>query len=232
MFIEIVKERRLPVPELNLTSNEVSDSHFVLSVDEITIDELGVRSSNANSFPNMFMISEPVELRWSLETADIMGASYVNMRDVWPTSISTLVLIVIVASLPAGTLELNEESDVQRLGLHVEWVNFNFGLESAAPKLDPITVTIPLPFLGEFAGLANLALGTMYEKLRVNEFTINELLTKTKRDNDVPLIILEIVEESLIQVDIELEERPCFIRPEMRKPWPNKFDKTEPVVGM
>jgi hypothetical protein len=63
MFIEIVKERRVPVPELNLTSNEVSDSHFVLSVDEIANDELGVRSSNANSFPNTFMISEPVELR-------------------------------------------------------------------------------------------------------------------------------------------------------------------------
>jgi hypothetical protein len=137
-----------------------------------------------------------------------------------------------VASLPAGTLELNEESDVQKLGLHVVWVNFNFGLESAAPKLDPITVVITLPFLGEFAGLANLALGNMYEKLRVNEFTINELLTKTKRDNDVPLITLEIVEESLIQVDIELEERPCFTRPEMRKPWPNKSDKTEPVVGI
>lgn len=63
VFIEIVKERRLPVPELNLASNEVSDSHFVLSLDEIANDELGVRSSYANSFPNMFMMSEPVELR-------------------------------------------------------------------------------------------------------------------------------------------------------------------------
>lgn len=65
-----------------------------------------------------------------------------------------------MASLPAGTLELNEESDVQKLGLHVVWVNFNFGLESAAPKLDPITVVITLPFLGEFAGLTPVAIGT------------------------------------------------------------------------
>ena len=62
-FIDIIIERKLPVPELNLTRNEVSDNHLVISVDDAATDELGVRSSNANSFPNRFRILDPVELR-------------------------------------------------------------------------------------------------------------------------------------------------------------------------
>jgi hypothetical protein len=62
-FIETVRERSLPEPEPNLTRNEVSDSHTVTSVAVPAKDELGVRSSNENSFPNMFNIFEPVELR-------------------------------------------------------------------------------------------------------------------------------------------------------------------------
>jgi hypothetical protein len=41
-FIEIIKERVFPEPELNLTCNDVSDSHLVHSVVEPAREELGV----------------------------------------------------------------------------------------------------------------------------------------------------------------------------------------------
>ncbi len=90
----------------------------------------------------------------------MMGASNVNILDVRPTSNATLVTMVIEASLPAGTLQLNDESEIHRLGLQVVCVNFNLGVVSMTPKLAPITETITLPFLGEFAGLTPVAIGT------------------------------------------------------------------------
>jgi hypothetical protein len=90
----------------------------------------------------------------------MIGASNENIRDVRPTSNSTLVLIVIEASLPAGTLQLINESEIHRLGLQVVSVNFNFGVVSKLPKLAPNTETITLPFLGEFAASTPVAIGT------------------------------------------------------------------------
>jgi hypothetical protein len=40
------------------------------------------------------------------------------------------------------------------------------------------------------------------------------------------------IEESLIQLEIELDEWLCFIRPEMPRPWPNTDNETDPVVGI
>jgi hypothetical protein len=40
------------------------------------------------------------------------------------------------------------------------------------------------------------------------------------------------MDDSLIQIDVKLEERPCFTRPEIERPRPNTDNKTEPVEGM
>ena len=75
------------------------------------------------------------------------------------------------------------------------WVNLNFGVVSVTPNLDPKTVTTVLPFLGALAGLTSLVMGTKYDNLRVNELIIAELLAETKRKDDVPTELLEIIDE-------------------------------------
>ena len=40
------------------------------------------------------------------------------------------------------------------------------------------------------------------------------------------------IEESLIQFEIELDERLSVIRPDLPRPWPNIDMETDPVVGM
>ena len=148
----------------------------------------------------------------------MMGASNVNTREVRPTSNETLVLILILASFPAGTLQVNEESEVQWLGLHVVYVNFNLGLASATPKAAPNTETIIPPALAEFAGLAPVEVGMPYEKLRVIVLTIKTLLTQIEWKDAVPLDAFETIEESQTQMVTELEEKPDFILLEKLRP--------------
>jgi hypothetical protein len=52
-----------------------------------------------------------------------------------------------------------------------------------------------LPFLGALAGLTPLVMGTKYDKLRVNELIVAELLAETKRKDDVPTELLETIDE-------------------------------------
>lgn len=40
------------------------------------------------------------------------------------------------------------------------------------------------------------------------------------------------IEESLIQLEMEPDERLCFIRPDAPRPWPNIDKTTDPVVGI
>lgn len=74
-------------------------------------------------------------------------------------------------------------------------MNLNFGVVSVTPNLDPKTVTTVLPFLGALAGLAPLEMGTKYDNFRVNELIIAELLAETKRKDDAPTELLEIIDE-------------------------------------
>ena len=61
--------------------------------------------------------------------------------------------------------------------------------------------------------------------------SLKELLTQIEWKDDAPLNTFETIEESPTQIEIELDEKPCFIRLEKLRPWPNTETKIDAVEG-